>query len=220
MCSLFSGLQCMKAYIHTSKPVQAVLCGTSSRASPSPAVFRILILSHFLVMTRFFFYKLATGVGRWPGFSKLHRQSSCLAWLVWGGSVSWLFVFLVLLLLSLAHQHFLPQEPTGSQLFPLFQVVLSPLLPVHTFPIPRSFVGRAKVISKWVRGGMSCLLPLLFFMEEVATSLCGFIWFGSAALGFWNIIPTVHYQPLSWYITVDCRSQVHSKDKERFWVNI
>lgn len=67
---------------------------------------------------------------------------------------------------------------------------------------------------------MSCLLPLLFSMEEVATSVCGFIWFGSAALGFWNIIPTVHYQPWSWYIALNCISQVHSKDKERPWVNI
>lgn len=145
MCSLFSGLQCMKERIHTLRPMHSFLCSTSSRASFGLAVLEILILGQLLLLI-WIFTNPATGDGRWPCFFKLHRQSSCLLWLVWWGSISWLFVFLVLLLLSLAHQHFLPQEPTEFQLFPLFQVLFSPLLPVHPFPIPRSFGGQAKVI--------------------------------------------------------------------------
>lgn len=186
---------------------------------PITAVFKYWSRGHFLLRIRIFLSSSLTGVKRWPGSYKLHRQSSCSAWLVWRGSVFCLFVFLVSLLLSLAHQHFLPREPTGFQLFPSFQVVLSrSFASSQFFRFHALFAGWAKVIWKWVRGGMSCLLPLLVSMEEVATSLCGLIWFRSAAIKIYFLHGTIGLR--SWCTTVHCLSQVHRADKERSLLNV
>lgn len=105
--------------------------------------------------------------------SKPDRQSFCSACLPVGTCLSAVWM-LVLLPFRLTHRHFVSQAPTEFQLLPFFQVVLSPLSPLQTFSILSFSVRRAKVMLKWVRGGMSCLLPPLFSAEEVATALFSF----------------------------------------------
>lgn len=161
----------MKAQIHTFRPVEAFLCSTRSWASLGLAVFRILILDFYLVMTWIFCHR-ATEVGRWPCFFTLSK-----GWGV-GGSVSWLFVFLVLLLLgSLAHQHFLPQEPTDFQLFHSFLVVLSLLFCQFTFVQFHAFLSDQ---SNWFRSGSEVACPVCYhccFPWRKLPLLC-FIWLG------------------------------------------
>lgn len=69
------------------------------------------IPGHFLGMIRGFYNLIGDRVS-------LNLTKGHVALFVWGGSISQLFIFLVSLLLNLAHQHFLPQEPSGFHLFP------------------------------------------------------------------------------------------------------
>lgn len=69
------------------------------------------IPGHFLGMIRGFYNLIGDRVS-------LNLTKGHVALFVWGGSISQLFIFLVSLLLNLAHQHFLPQAPSGFHLFP------------------------------------------------------------------------------------------------------
>lgn len=179
-------------HTHTMWPSCSLYNYCSSQASHGPSVFKILILDLFLVMTWIFI----TAQQQLEGdHVPLNFRDSHLAWLglSGGGSVSWLFVFLVMLLLSSAHQHFSSTRANSVSAISFVPSCSFSSFASSHFSDSTLFHRVSQSDLEVGQGWHVLFATTAVSMEEVAPSLCGFIWFGSSALEFWNII-AVHYQ--------------------------